>query len=53
MSWKELNQLKDIHQKYYCSDYRDHSVNEYGVKCETSLRFWKNKGCSNKINPYG
>ena len=23
------------------------------VKCETSLRFWKNKGWINKIDPYG
>ena len=53
MSWKQFNQLQDIHQNYYCSDYHDRSVNEYGVKCETSLRFWKNKGCSNKIDPYG
>ena len=28
-SWKEFNQLKNIDQKYYCSDYYDISV-----KCE-------------------
>ena len=38
-SWKEFDQLKDIDQKYYCSDYYDCSVNKYGVKRGTSLRF--------------
>ena len=42
-SWKEFNVLKDIYQKYYCSNYYDASVNKYGVKCGTSLRFWENK----------
>ena len=49
---KEFDQLKSIDQKFYCSDY-DVSVNKYSVKCGTSLRFWKNKGCINKIDPYG
>ena len=39
-SWKEFTVLKDIDQKYYCSNYYDASVNKYGVKCGTSLRFW-------------
>ena len=52
-SWKELDQLKIIDQKYYWSDHYDVSVNKYGVKCRTSLRFWKNKGWINKIDPYG
>ena len=26
---------------------------KYGVKCETSLRFWENKGWINSIDPYG
>ena len=43
-SWKEFNQLKNIDQKYYCSDYYDLSVNKYNVKCGASLRFWENKG---------
>ena len=38
-SWKEFDKLKDIDQKYYCSSYYDVSVNKYGVKCGTSLRF--------------
>ena len=39
-SWKEeFDQLKDIDQKYYCSSYYDVSVNKYGVKCRTLLRF--------------
>ena len=29
------------------------NVNKYGVKCETSLRFWENKGWINKIDLYG
>ena len=42
-SWKEFDQLKNIYQKFYCSDYYDVSVNKYGVKCVPSLRFWENK----------
>ena len=38
-SWKEFNQLKNIDQKCYCSNYYDVSVNKYRVKCRTSLRF--------------
>ena len=38
-SWKELDQLKNIDKKYYSSDYYNASVNKYGVKCRTSLRF--------------
>ena len=37
-SWKEFDQLKDIDQKYYCSNDYDVSVNKYGVKCGTSRR---------------
>ena len=37
-SWKKLDQLKDIDQKYYFSNYFDASVNKYGVKCRTSLK---------------
>ena len=51
--WKVLNQLKDIDQKYYCSNYYDVSVNKYGVNCGTLLRFCKNKGWINEIDPYG
>ena len=29
------------------------SVNKYRVKCGTLLRFWKNKGWINEIDPYG
>ena len=38
-SWKEFNELKNIDQKYYCSNYCDVNVNKYGVTCGTSLRF--------------
>ena len=43
-SWTEFVQVKNIHQKYYCLDYYGVSVNKYGIKCGTSLRFWENKG---------
>ena len=52
-SWKKFNQLKNIDQKFYCSDYYDASVNKYGIKCATLLRFWENKGWINEIDPYG
>ena len=52
-SSKEFDQLKNIDQKYYFSDYYELSVNEYGVKCGTSVRFWKYKGWINEIDPYG
>ena len=45
--------MKNIDQKYYCSNYYDVSVNKYDVKCGTSLRFWENKGWINKIHPHG
>ena len=45
--------MKGIDQKYYCWNYYDVSVNKYGVKCGTSLRFWENKGWINFIDPYG
>ena len=37
---------------YYSSDYYDVSVNKYGVKCKTSLRFWGSKGWIKEIDPY-
>ena len=40
-SQKEFNELKNIDSRYYCSNYYDVSVNKYGLKCGTSLRFWK------------
>ena len=51
-SWKEFDQLKDIDQKYHCSDCYDYSVNKYGVKCKTMLRFWENRSWINEIDPY-
>ena len=38
-AWKELVQLKNIDARFYALDYYDVNVNEYGVKCRTSLRF--------------
>ena len=52
-SLKEFDQLKDLDQNYYCSSYYDVSINKYGIKCGTSLRFWEKKGWINKIDPYG
>ena len=52
-SWQEFDQLKNIDQNFYRSDYYNVSVNKYGVNCGTSLRFWKNKGWINNIDPYG
>ena len=49
--WKEFDQLKNIDQKFYCSDYYA-SVNKYPAKYRTSLRFWENKGWINEIDPY-
>ena len=31
----------------------DVNVNKYGVKTETSLRFWESKGQINETDPYG
>ena len=43
-SWKEFDVLENIDCKFYCLEYYVVSVNKYGVKCGTSLRFWENKG---------
>ena len=51
-SWREFNELKNINQNYYFSNYCDVSVNKYKVKCGTSLRFWENKGWINSIDSY-
>ena len=50
-SWKVFTHLKDIDAKFYASDYYGVNVNKYGVKCGTSLRFWKNNGWINRIEP--
>ena len=52
-SWKELDELRDTDQKYYCSNYYDVTVNKYSVKGGASLRFWEKKGWINPIDPYG
>ena len=49
---KKFDELKHIDQKYYCSNYFDVSVNKYGAKCGTSLRFWENKGEIHTIDLY-
>ena len=40
-AWKEFV-LRNINQKYYCSNYYDVLV-KYGVKCGTSIKFWEKK----------
>ena len=45
--------MKHIDKKYYYGNYYDVSVNRYGVKCETWLRFWENQEWINEIDPYG
>ena len=52
-SWKNFFQTKSVDPKFYASDYYDVNVNKYSVKSGTSLRFWENKSCINKIDPYG
>ena len=52
-SWKEFKKLQGIDKKYYTSDFYNASLNRYGVKCGTSLRFWESKGWINEIDPYG
>ena len=52
-SWKEFDELKSADKKYYCSNYYGVSINKYGVKCRTSLRFCENKGWINSMDPYG
>ena len=50
---KELDELKNIDQKYYCSKQYHVSVNKYGVKCGTSLRFRENNVWINPVDSYG
>ena len=52
-SWKEFDQLKNIDQKYYCSDHYELSVNKCSLKCGTWSRFWENKGWVIEIDPFG
>ena len=35
-SWKVFDELKDVNQRYYCSNYYDACVNKYGVKHKIS-----------------
>ena len=42
-----------MNKNYCCSNYYDVSVDKYGVKCGTSLRFWENNGWINSIDPSG
>ena len=34
-TWNEFDELKNIDQKFYCSNYYDVNVNKYGVDCGT------------------
>lgn len=44
---------KGIPNKWLTSPIYDLSINNYGVKSGTSLRFWEKKGWMNKQDPYG
>ena len=48
---EEFNELKNIDQKLYCSDYYDVKLNKFKVKTRKSSRFWENKGSINEIDP--
>ena len=50
---KNLVSWKILIRSIVCSNYYDISVNEYGVKCGTSCRFWENNGWINSIDRYG
>ena len=52
-SWKKFSFLEGVDSKYYSSNFYDVKVNKHGVKCGTSLRFWKNKGWINGQDPDG
>ena len=39
-SWNEFDELKNIDQKHYCSDYYDVNVNKYKI-IRGTLKFWK------------
>ena len=52
-AWKEFDDLKNIDQSYYCSNYYDVNVNIYKVECGTSVRFLGNNGWNNCIDPCG
>ena len=43
-SWTELDQLKNIDQKYFFSGYYELRVNKYDIKYGTPSRLWENKG---------
>ena len=42
-SWKEFNELKNIDEEFYCSNYYDVELNNYKVKTGASLRSGKIK----------
>ena len=44
---------KGIPNKWLTSPICDLSINNYGVRSGTSLRFWEKKGWMNKQDPYG
>ena len=52
-SWKEFDELKNVDEKYYFSNYYDIGINKYKVKCGTKLGFRESKGWINSVDPYG
>ena len=51
-SWQEFDELGDIDEKYYRSNYYDVMVNK-NVKCGTLLRFSDINRWISSIHPYG
>ena len=50
---KRIWWIKEYWSKLLLFKYYYASVNKYGVKCKTSLRFWENKDWINFIDPRG
>ena len=49
----EFDELKNVDEKYYFSNYYDIGINKYKVKCGTKLGFRESKGWINSVDPYG
>ena len=52
-TWKVFDELKNINQNCYCSNYYDVNGDKYKIKCGTSLRFLENRGWINSIDRFG
>ena len=52
---KKYSWAKKIPEEWMTLDWKDYdkSINKYGVKVGTTLRFWEKKGWITKYHPYG